>query len=156
MQGGHDLLKILLTENLKQIGVKVEPINVSGGEYWAMILDEYGYRRNMFELSYGFWAADYNDPSTFTDPTFREGGEANYGLVNDTQTNTWMEQGLTETDPIARRELYYDIQKHLIEEVYPIAFSYSTALAFIYASDLNIKGWNTNVWGWHFEDIKFD
>ena len=147
-------LRNMINEDLKQIGVKVVPVNVSGPVYWAMMLNEFGYHKNMFHLAYGLWGADYNDPSNFIDPLFRINGDANYGQVNDSQTLTWLEEALLETDPNIRKQLYYDIQKHLIEDVYPIAFSYSLALATIYKA--NIKGWNTSYWIWPFKNVYFE
>ncbi|MFX1567035.1 MAG: ABC transporter substrate-binding protein [Promethearchaeota archaeon] len=145
----------LLIENLKQIGIKVEPYNISITKYSAQRFETGGYHRNMFELCWGWWAADYNDPSTFINPLFTNETVAfNTGQVNDHLTQMWMTEALSETDPIARKDLYYDIQKHLIEEVYPIAFSYSTVLAAIY--DSNINGWSTNSWNWPFKNVCFD
>ena len=148
-------LKTLLTENLKQIGVKVEPVNVSFSEYRSMLDNTYGYNRDMLELCYGWWAVDYNDPNNFIEPLFsNETAEANFGQINDPLTKTMITEALVETNPQARRLLYYDIQKQLIEEVYPIALSYSTFQGTIYVS--NLKGWYSNVGNWPLKHVYFE
>ncbi|MFW9951061.1 MAG: ABC transporter substrate-binding protein, partial [Candidatus Thorarchaeota archaeon] len=141
----------ILTENLKQIGVRVEPFNVSRNVFWAMKLDLYGYHRNMFHFTYDWWIADYNDPCNFINSLFtNESVAENAGQTNDHLTQTWMTEALSETNRTTRKQLYYNIQKHLIEEVYPIAFSYSTTQVCIYRA--NLKGWKTNSWTWPFKN----
>ena len=109
----------------------------------------------MLEFCYGWWAADYNDPCNFINSLFvNETGAANFGQINDPQTQIWMTEALGVTDLKARKRLYYDIQKHLIEEVFPIAFSYSTLQCTIYVS--NLKGWNTSAWYWPLKNVHFD
>ena len=148
-------IAVLLTQNLKQIGVGVEPINVSVSEFWGMKLDLWGYNRNMFHLTYDWWGADYNDPSNFINWLFtNESVAANAGQTNDHLTQIWMNEALSETNPTNREQVYYKIQKRLIEEVFPITFSYSSLQVCIYRA--NLKGWNTNSWTWPFKNIYFE
>ena len=129
-----------ITEDLKQIGVKVEPVNLSLAEWMRINYELDGYHRNMIELGYSFWYADYNDPSNFIDEfyTNKRLGE-NMGQVNDTDVQEWLEDALMETNATVRRQLYYKIQKRLIEEVYPNIWLNSWTRTDIYVS--NLRGW---------------
>ena len=129
-----------IIEDLKQIGVKVEPFNITLAEWYRIYYELDGYHRNMIHLSYNFWYADYNDPSNFITEfyTNKRLGE-NLGQVNDTQVQEWLEEALIETDPTIRRQLYYNIQKRLIEEVCPNIWLNSRTRVDIYVS--NLRDW---------------
>ncbi|MFW9881038.1 MAG: ABC transporter substrate-binding protein [Candidatus Thorarchaeota archaeon] len=129
-----------IIEDLKQIGVKVEPFNLTLAEWYRIYLELDGYHRNMVELFYNFWYADYNDPSNFITEfyTNKKLGD-NVGQVNDTEMQEWLEDALIETDATVRRQLYYKIQKRLIEEVFPNIWLNSRTRVDIYVS--NLKGW---------------
>ncbi|MFW9785145.1 MAG: ABC transporter substrate-binding protein [Candidatus Heimdallarchaeota archaeon] len=129
-----------IIEDLKQIGVKIEPFNLSISE-WLFIYYEWGgYNRNMIGLFFNFWIADYNDPSTFITEfyTNKKLGD-NVGQVNDTIVQEWLEEGLRERDATVRRQLYYKIQKRLIEDVCPNIWLNSRTRVDIYVS--NLKDW---------------
>jgi ABC-type transport system substrate-binding protein len=129
-----------ITEDLKQIGVKVEPVNLTSAHWFRIYYEWDGYHRNMAELFYNFWLADYNDPSNFITEfyTNQKLGD-NVGQVNDTQVQEWLEDALMETDATVRRQLYYKIQKRLVEEVYPNIWLNSWTRTDIYVS--NLRGW---------------
>ncbi|MFW9867911.1 MAG: hypothetical protein ACFFEN_17590, partial [Candidatus Thorarchaeota archaeon] len=129
-----------IVENLKQLGVKVEPFNLSAAEWWFINYEIGGYHRDMIELGYSFWYADYNDPSNFINEfyTNKRLGE-NMGQVNDTVLQELLEDALMEINSTARRQLYYKIQKRLVEEVYPNVWLNSRTRTDIYVS--NLRGW---------------
>ena len=150
----HNLFLGILTENLKQIGIKINPLGITSAQYWAQIEEIYGYNRDMFDISYSYWLADFNDPSNFINILFsNKESKYNSGQVNDTLTQLWMEQALETTNPALRRNLYYQIQKHLIEDVYPIACSYSTIMTDVYLS--NVTGWYSNSFLFPFRTVAF-
>ena len=145
---------VILTENLKQIGVKIEMENISIFEFMAMVYEKAGYHRNMFGLLYNYWIADYNDASNFIDLFFTNKMIAeNAGQVNDTLIQKWMEDALIETNPTARARLYYQIQKRLIEEIYPHIWLYTITYTTIQVS--NLKGWYPNWYRIEFKYVKF-
>lgn len=149
-----NILLDMLIPNLKQIGVKVNPVNVSFTQYYGMRWNLFGYNRDMFELSHSFWGADFNDPSNFVNDFFTNNEFAeNYGQVNDSLTQILMDQALEETNSTLREQLYYQIQKRLAEEVYPIICSQTTYLTDIF--NVDIKGWFSNSFLLPFKDIYF-
>jgi ABC-type transport system substrate-binding protein len=78
----------------------------------------------------------------------------NWGQVYDPQAQEWMEEALKEPDPIKRRNLYYDIQKCLIEEVYPSLWLTNTFRRDIYVS--NLRDWYPNFLRFSFKTVYFE
>ncbi|MFX0105203.1 MAG: ABC transporter substrate-binding protein [Candidatus Hodarchaeota archaeon] len=139
-----------LAENLKQIGVKLENVSMSMGQ-WLDIMDDH---RNMLGLTYSGWMADFNDPSNFINPHFTSKGPAeNCGQVNDSITQKWMEEALGELNETGREHIYYKIQKRLIEEVYPHVWLWILTRTDIYTS--NLRGWNPNPYKLVFKSVYF-
>ncbi|MFX0164779.1 MAG: ABC transporter substrate-binding protein [Candidatus Hodarchaeota archaeon] len=143
-----------LAENLKQIGVKIENANMSFGQWLDIMNEESGYHRNMLGLTYTGWIADFNDPSTFVNPYFTNKVPAvNCGQVNDTLTQQWMEEALGESNEISRENLYYKIQKRLIEDVFPHVWLWTSTRTDIYIS--NLRGWYSNPYKLVFKSVYF-
>ncbi|MFX1327697.1 MAG: ABC transporter substrate-binding protein [Promethearchaeota archaeon] len=143
-----------LVEDLKQIGVKLEIVNITLYEWFAMGYEIPPYDRNMINFAYCFWGGDYNDPSNFINTFYMNNSVENWGQVYDPQTQDWMEQALIETDPIKRRNLYYDIQKRLIEEVYPSLWLTNPTRRDIYVS--NLRDWYPNFYRISFKTVYFE
>jgi ABC-type transport system substrate-binding protein len=150
-----EIIKDFIPQYLKQIGIKVVSVGIPGGQYWSRVYEVVGYHRNMFEISVGFWGADYNDPYNLIDP-FYSNKEINYNAaqVNDTLAELWMDQALEETNPTVRRQLYYQIQKRLVEEVFATTCLYSQQIADVYSA--NIAGWHSNNFLMPFKNIYYN
>jgi ABC-type transport system substrate-binding protein len=145
---------VRITEDLKQIGVKVEPVNLTFAQWAYQAGAWYGDHRNRFHFGYLSWVADYNDPSNFINHLYTNKEHANnFGQVNDTQVQEWMEEALTETDATARRQLYYKIQKRLIEEVCPNVWTTSWIRTDVYVS--NLRGWYPHPFKNSFKSVYF-
>lgn len=123
---------ILIAENLKQIGVKVELINMSNNDYYNNA------EEGKLDLVLGGYYPDYNDPDNVLNPMFSNSSESNWQHVNDPLIQQLLQEGLEETDPIARKQIYYDLQQYLIEGVYPYL---------LLSADLTFHYWNPNVQG---------
>ncbi|MFX1346112.1 MAG: ABC transporter substrate-binding protein [Promethearchaeota archaeon] len=138
-----DILLDILTENLKQIGIKVEDANVTIGEYYYIYMELPPYNLNMVELGWVNFVPNFNDPSSIINILCSNKAlDLNYCQINDTQTQQWMEEAIGETDEITREELYYQIQKRLIEDVFPMCYLFNKHLFNIYRS--NVKGLQFN------------
>jgi len=148
-------MAVLLTENLKQIGVKVTPsVGLPMWQYISILMEESGYHRNMIELSMLGWGVDYNDPSDFINPQFTNKMPAyNFGQVNDTLVQEWMDKALFEINQTAREQLYYKIQERLIETVYPYAWTFIGKRIDVHLS--NLRGWNSNPYKILFKSVYF-
>ncbi|MFX1357102.1 MAG: ABC transporter substrate-binding protein, partial [Promethearchaeota archaeon] len=90
--GGHFFILDHLTEAFKQIGVKLQRVNLTRAEWDYRAQEKYGYTRDMLELTYLEWVLDYNDPSNIINTLFsNKKPNWNIGQVNDTQVQQWME-----------------------------------------------------------------
>jgi ABC-type transport system substrate-binding protein len=129
--------KDLIVENLKQIGIEINLVPFLPGEGW---------KRAWSHFYQSGWYPDYNDPSNNINPLFsnKADGHSNWGNVNDTEVQQLMENGLNEIDNEARRQLYYDIQQLLIEEVYPCIWTYTEAYCNVHGP--NLGGINYYLW----------
>ena len=143
-----------ITEDLRQIGVKIEPVNLSIFQWNSIYLELGGCHRDMFELAFDFWIADYNDPSNFINEFYTNKKKGyNAGQFNDTQIQEWMDAALYEIDPNTRRLLYYIIQKHLLEDLFPSVFLNSWTRTDVYVS--NLIGWNSHPFKDSFKNVYF-
>ncbi|MFX1590869.1 MAG: hypothetical protein ACFFC1_22265, partial [Promethearchaeota archaeon] len=141
-------------EDLKQIGVKIEPVNLSSSQWLSIYLELEDCHRDMFELAFDFWIADYNDPSNFINEFYTNKKKGyNAGQFNDTQIQEWMDAALYEIDPNARRLLYYIIQKTLLEDLFPSVFLNSWTRTDVYVS--NLIGWNLHPFKDSFKNVYF-
>jgi peptide/nickel transport system substrate-binding protein len=113
-------LGVLTKSNLEKIGVFVELTGMVWADYLQRLLGDF----DKLQLYMIGWGPDYNDPSNFINPLFSNTSASNGAQVNDPQLQTWMSEGLTETDPAARRDLYYTMQEYIVEDLCPWVFLY--------------------------------
>jgi len=149
---------VLLQDNLGKIGIVVEDAGMTWGEFIYRLLEMHGRHRNMIQLYWIGWGADYNDPSNFINPLFTNrsiaSNSAQYNgytaaieagrnplLLND-NVQLLMEAGLSETDPVAREALYDRIQELLIEHDRPWAWGYNSYV--YHAYDNHLTGFQQN------------
>lgn len=128
----HKLQLSLISKYLKQIGVNVGLNNLTRQEWWD------GLQHGGLDFYSSGWGAGFNDPVELLNPFYSINGTANHFNFTDTQVQDWLEQGLEETNETRREQIYYDIQKHLVEQLYPLAWLYSPIRYYIWAS--NVKG----------------
>ncbi len=130
---------LILTEDLRQIGVKIETYPLTSLDHWDQI---FAGKTDLWRLG---WAVGYNDPSLTINYMFssKTDGFDNYQQTNDTLVQQWMEDGLVESNPTLRNNIYFNIQKRLIEKVYPVVWLYSNVWFDVYRS--NLRGWG--YWG---------
>ena len=129
-----------VADALKQIGVKILIHPLTSYDYWTNIFD---YKNISL-----FWCGavpKYNDPAHLLDFFFSNKTGYGYNLqqTEDLLVQSWMEDAIIETNPIVRKQTYYNIQKHIIEEVFPVAWLYSDEWYDVYRT--NLRGWGN--WG---------
>jgi ABC-type transport system substrate-binding protein len=133
-------LATIVADNLKQIGVSVLIYPLSQWDHLGNIISN----KNISL----FWAGAktlYNDPAHLLDYFFsnKSGFAYNLQQTEDLIVQSWMENAIMESNPVLRNQTYYNIQKRLIEEIYPIAWLYSDVWYDVYRT--NLKGWGN--WG---------
>ena len=112
-----------LQEDLKQIGVKVEAYPCSGGEFIGKLYGIWGYDRSHHLFLIG-WNTDYNDPYSSLNPLYSNSSFDNTANVNDTQVQQMLEEAIIEMNDTKRENIYFALQKRLIEEIYPSLWLY--------------------------------
>ncbi|MFW9827955.1 MAG: ABC transporter substrate-binding protein [Candidatus Thorarchaeota archaeon] len=149
-----DTLLAILTENLKQIGIKVVDANVTIGEYFFIFMEVPPYHLNMVELGWMNYVPSFNDPSSILNILCSNKSlDLNYCQVNDPILQELMEDALKETNATMREQSYYQIQKRIIEEVFPMCYLYSKHHFNIYRS--NVMGLQFNLFTSTYKDVYF-
>jgi len=154
----EDYLYYLLNENLKQIGVKFEQTPILDFTELYFICNDYtfmGYHKNMLGLSRFWGSVDYMDPVSMIHPLFsnKADGIQNGGQVNDSLVQQWMEEALEETNETVRDQLYFKIEKRLIEEVFPVVWLSSKVSYVVHVSNLH---WTPDLGVFTIKDWYFD
>jgi ABC-type transport system substrate-binding protein len=124
---------IIVRKNLKQIGVKVNIINMTVVEWWSKM------KNGVLEMYIAGWNAAFLDPVEIVNPLYSNGidGEGNDFHFNDSLVQQWMEEAIEESNEIARELLYFNIQQRLIE-LNPMVWL---------DSEFNYHIWDSNVKG---------
>lgn len=104
----------ILTESLEQIGVRVEEDEID----WFEFADRVIWNRDLLDFYYTGWGPDYNDPSNYLNNLFGD-GEWNGGQVYDPLVTEKMALAMEELNPVIRESIYDEIQRLMVEEVFP-------------------------------------
>lgn len=95
-------------EQVKGLTVKLSPL--PGAERIAL------YRAGDFQATISPWTPDYPDVDSYAGPFARSGVAAAKRVgYSDPEVDAMLDQGLSETDPAKRTEIYVAIQKKMIE-----------------------------------------
>ncbi|MFX0020144.1 MAG: ABC transporter substrate-binding protein [Candidatus Hermodarchaeota archaeon] len=141
-------------ENLKQIGIKIEAVKLTPGVFMQIFWEIPPYHLNMVELSHMGYITRFNDPSSIINILCSNKAlDNNYCQVNDNSTQDLMELAIAETNEVVREQLYYQIQKRLIEEIFPMCYLFVRNHFKIYRSNLN--GLDVNHFNPVYKDIYF-
>ncbi|MFX1502622.1 MAG: hypothetical protein ACFFDH_16795, partial [Promethearchaeota archaeon] len=129
------------------IGINVQVYNCTWWEYIVKLVGEYPYSKDMLELFFIGWGADYNDPSQFinvllSNTTYYNsvqynggyGGFSPYSVANDVEL--LMEKAIRSVDKDERKQLYNKIQRLIIERDFPWAFGFTPKTYIAYHKDL--------------------
>jgi ABC-type transport system substrate-binding protein len=145
------LLLDILSECLKQIGIRVIPAKIrTYGEYYETFFNNL----DKVELSYLYFFPKFSDPSSITNILCsNKSTDYNYCQINDELVQEWMEEALEETNQKLRSRLYYQIQKRLVEEVFPMCYLFHKKNLNIYRT--SIKDVGVNPFGSIYKDISF-
>jgi peptide/nickel transport system substrate-binding protein len=134
-------LGILVKANCKAIGVKVYMEGLEWSAYLNRLLGDF----DGLELYMIGWGPDYNDPSNFINPLFSNTSLSNGAQVNDEWLQNAMMDALMDTDPVTRKDKYYEIQEYIVEDLMPWVFLYVPLSKNVLAN--TIHGWNRNPMG---------
>jgi len=124
-----------LAYDARYIGVHIDIFGVPWGDFLDMIQ----YEREKMDM-YGLgWGPDYLDPENYINPLYSITSAFNGGNFYEPDVQQLMDDGLTETDPIAREAIYQEIQRLMVEEYLPAMTLYTPR---------NYNAWRVGVNGW--------
>ncbi len=127
-----------------KVGIVVE----DAGMTWEDMKDRLYNRRvssagyNAMHIWWVGWLPDYNDPENFINPLMSPDSSSNAAQVNDAYLNTLMLQGTQETNEQARKLIYWEIQRYVVEDLRHWLFGYHGMNFDCFDKDL--KGWVGN------------
>jgi peptide/nickel transport system substrate-binding protein len=131
-------LGVLLLDNLDLIGINV----IDQGMSWAdFIYRAYGYMEpggyDSLMLYWIGWGPDYLSPFNMISPLFSNKSASNAAQYHNHNVEVWLEQVLSETDPIARDALYTSILTQIVEVDMPHAFGYHPYQHSVHSADIH-------------------
>lgn len=107
--------------DLTYLGIDLTTYGIAWGDLLdAVLVDRH--KMDMYALG---WAPDYLDPENYINPIWSNQSDINGGNYNvnyDTltaETQRLMDASLTETDPQARKLMFWEIQRRMVEQDYP-------------------------------------
>ncbi|TFH27156.1 MAG: ABC transporter substrate-binding protein, partial [Promethearchaeota archaeon] len=146
-------LGILTVDNLREIGIDVVLTGLLWEDYLPLLLGDF----NKLQLFGSGWGPDYNDPSNFINPLFSNTSASNNAQVNDPTLQAMMMDGLTEINETARRDLYYDMQTYIVEDLMPWVFLYTPLQQIAHSKLIGIISLNSmGILHFYDIDIPFD
>lgn len=112
---------MILKEDWKNIGVKLEIqltefTTLADKIKWGTPEPEAG--RDFQTITWG--SSTGPEPNTNIFPRYFETGARNYYSYNNTEVNELLLEGQVEADPVKRKQIYYDVQKIMMEEDLPL------------------------------------
>ncbi len=114
---------IIITDNLRDVGIKVTPNGVIWATYLNMLYGIRGGSRDDLSLFLFGLEPYYNDPSNYINPLFNS--ETASSQINDSLIDEWMIDGIQTVNGPEREAIYDKIQKRLVEDLYTWAYIYT-------------------------------
>ncbi len=109
----HFMVFSFISRYLKQIGVELLANELSSQEWWD------GIRLGGLDFYFVGWGPSFNDPVEMLNPLYCFNATYNNQNFNDSQVQLWLEQGQEERNEIIREGIYNNIQKRVVEELFP-------------------------------------
>jgi len=114
---------------------------------WGTFITSFEIDPDWIDMWFMGWGYDYNDPSNVINLLLSNATSeinwAMYGQVNDSYLQNLIDQGLIETDPLAREAIYDEIQRYILEELMPYAWFFTDKL--YHAHHVGLTGFTQNV-----------
>jgi ABC-type transport system substrate-binding protein len=139
-EGVYDILE----KAFDKVGIVVEDAGMTWEDFKDRLYDRRvssaGY--NAMHLWWVGWLPDYNDPENFINPLMSNTSSSNAAQVNDPYLESLMAQGIATTDEDARKVIYWEIQRYVVEDLRHWLFGYHGENYDCFDKDL--KGWVGN------------
>ena len=107
---------------LDLVGIVLEDNGLEWDPYLDYLYGQSGY--DQLSLWFIGWMPDYNDPSNYVNSLMSNVSSSNTAQINDPTLEAYMLAGLQETDQGIRQQIYWDLQKHAVENLRPWCYLY--------------------------------
>jgi ABC-type transport system substrate-binding protein len=125
-------------ETLPSIGIAATAHGYEWPLYMDILNEQNGHTNGEWCIYVLGWGPDYIDPENYITPLYTATAGPNGMQLNDTVLEAKMAAGEYETDQVARKAIYDDIQKYILEELYPMMYCFTSH---------NYDAWNKGVTG---------
>jgi peptide/nickel transport system substrate-binding protein len=115
---------VLLVNNFKQIGIKVEDAGLEWDPYLDRLYNRIPNGWDCLDIWFIEWMPDYNDPSNYVNSLMSNVSSSNSAQINDPTLEAYILAGLQETNQTQREIIYKNLQQYVVEDLMPWAFSY--------------------------------
>ena len=134
----------LLENNLDNIGITVNDNGLEWDQYVDYLYGQPGY--NHLSLFWLGWMPDYNDPNNYVNYLMSNTSTYNLAQINDPYLEALILTGSEETDQTARKLIYAELQRYVVEDLRPWAFGYvgKNYDAWVSGPDYELKGYPSN------------
>ncbi|MFX0021274.1 MAG: ABC transporter substrate-binding protein [Candidatus Hermodarchaeota archaeon] len=131
-------IALLVEQNLEKIGIDITLVPTE----WSELLDKIFGNSADLHLFLSAWGADFIDPYTFINSLLSNDSPYNWANVDDPYLQNLIDQGISETDKVARQAIYDEIQRYCVEELMPWVFTTTGYDYFAYNSRFSGYQWN--------------
>jgi ABC-type transport system substrate-binding protein len=138
----------LLQDNLGKIGINVVDNGLEWNPYLDLVQNRTAPGFDGLNLWFLEWIPDYNDPSNYVNSLMSNASSLNSAQINDPTLEAYILAGLQETDQDIRRQIYWGMQKYIVEELRPLAFGYVSNNYDVYVNELH--GYPSNSLGYNY------
>ncbi|WP_371802919.1 ABC transporter substrate-binding protein [Candidatus Lokiarchaeum ossiferum] len=135
----------IITDNLGYIGIKVNNVNLTWGEFAEYLYEINGHTKDELNLYVTGWGADYNDALAWLTPLFSNNSVSNLANINDPYLQSLLLNGTNEIDVLTLQTIVDEIQRYLVEDLMPVANLFSPKIFGAWST--NLSGFLLNSWG---------
>ena len=119
------MAEFVALSSLKAIGIVADVDGYDWSTYLDILYEREGHTNNEWVIYVLGWGPDYIDPENYITPLYTSAAGPNGMFLNDTKLEILMAEGEYETDPVARKAIYDEIQRYILEELYPMLYCFT-------------------------------
>ncbi|UYP45311.1 hypothetical protein NEF87_001596 [Candidatus Lokiarchaeum ossiferum] len=122
----HEEIGELCQATFAKIGIRLELNGMTWKEFPGSLSD------HKFQIFMLEWEPNYNDPSNILNALFLSTSNYNYVSINNSVIDTKLNEGLFESNPSLREEIYHELQ-NMIVELAPCSFLFTSNKHSVYS-----------------------
>ena len=112
-------------DSLRSLGIEATSDGYDWGTYLDILYEQDGRSNDEWCIYVLGWGPDYIDPENYITPLYTIQAGPNGMNLNDTHLEDMMADGELETDIVARKAIYDEIQRYILEDLYPMLYCFT-------------------------------